>query len=195
MLHNEGQKVTLADLDTIEPCYTLRPLKEKLESQGLSVLTWKTCEIEGWGETGTVLYPGVRWALHRQGHVIFDVGYGVAGADMLDLIEGIESTPELNVICVINTTRPITSTVTKIVDYVNSLGRVDGLLNNTNLGEETTTDLIRSGGVLLEKAAKILGLPIVATSVMAELADKFGPNDNLGHSIRVIHRYMPQAFW
>ena len=29
-----GRKVTLVDLDLVEPCYTLRPLKRKLEEEG-----------------------------------------------------------------------------------------------------------------------------------------------------------------
>ncbi|MEN6347924.1 MAG: hypothetical protein ABFD08_00795, partial [Syntrophomonas sp.] len=37
-LKEAGSKVTLADLDTVEPFYTLRPLKELLESKGLKVI-------------------------------------------------------------------------------------------------------------------------------------------------------------
>ena len=39
-LKSQGRQVTLVDLDTVEPFYTLRPLKNKLESQGLNVISF-----------------------------------------------------------------------------------------------------------------------------------------------------------
>ena len=37
-LKSEGRQVTLVDLDTVEPFYTLRPIKERLEQEGLDVI-------------------------------------------------------------------------------------------------------------------------------------------------------------
>jgi hypothetical protein len=36
-LRRQGRQVTLVDLDTVEPCYTLRPIKKELEELGLTV--------------------------------------------------------------------------------------------------------------------------------------------------------------
>ncbi|MDN5344352.1 MAG: hypothetical protein PWQ18_463 [Clostridia bacterium] len=194
-LREQGRPVTLADLDTVEPCYTLRPLKARLEALGLKVLAWETGQVTGWGETGTVLHPAVRWALGQVGNVIIDVGYGIAGAGSLHLLEGAETTPELQVLAVINTRRPATGTVKEIIAHVRSLSRVDGLLNNTHLGEETTAEIVQAGARVVTEAARELGLPVVATAVMAELAPQVGERDICGNPVRVIKRYMPAAFW
>lgn len=191
--------VTLVDLDTVEPCYTLRPLKKELEGKGLKVLGWETQEVAGWGEAGTVLHPAARWALYREGDVIIDVGYGAAGAGTLHLLEGAAAAgpllPQLQVVAVVNTTRPLTAGVEDIVAHIHWLGRVDGLLNNTHLGAETTVELIQAGAGLVTSAARAVKIPVVATAAMVELAALMGPADDLGNPVRAIERYMPRAFW
>lgn len=187
--------MTLVDLDTVEPCYTLRPLKKELEGKGLKVLAWETQQVSGWGEAGTVLHPAVRWAWHQEGDVIVDVGYGVAGSGTLHLLAEPPAATRLQVVAVINTTRPLTAGVEDIVSHVRSLGRVDGLLNNTHLGNETMPGLIQAGAGMVAAAARVLKLPVVATAVMAELAPLIGTVDSLGNPVRIIKRYMPRAFW
>ncbi|HAF17022.1 MAG: hypothetical protein ACN4A7_07850 [Thermacetogeniaceae bacterium] len=190
-----GRKVTLVDLDLVEPCYTLRPLKWKLEEEGVTVLAWDTGELIGLGETGNILKPEVRFCLRHPGDVILDIGYGSFGAQVLNLVEGAEEEQDLNVYAVINIARPMTGTVPDIVDHVRSLARVDGLINNSHLGEDTDLDFVKQGALIVKEAAAILGLPVVATSVMEELAPALRKTDWYGHPVRVIKRYLPQAFW
>ena len=45
-LHRQGRKVTLVDLDTVEPCYTLRPIKKELEEIGTSIGVTIHCQRE-----------------------------------------------------------------------------------------------------------------------------------------------------
>ena len=78
-LVNLDRKVTLVDLDTVEPFYTLRPIKGFLIEQGLEVVAWETKDLKGLGETGVILHPDIPWVLRRVGDVILDVGYGVGG--------------------------------------------------------------------------------------------------------------------
>ena len=83
-LHEQGLPVSLADLDTVEPVYTLRPLKQELTEMGIHVIAWDTRDTTGLGEAGNVMHPAMRWALIRPGNVIMDVGYGVHGADVFN---------------------------------------------------------------------------------------------------------------
>jgi hypothetical protein len=192
-LHGTGIPATLVDLDFVEPFYTLRPLKAMLEERGITVIAWRTGETLGLGETGGLIKPAARWVLWRSGHIIIDVGYGANGAASLNLVEGALASSELKVWAVINTSRPITSSRTDIIGYVESLGRVDGLINNTHLGAETTPEVVAGGWRVIQEAASFLELPLIYTAVTEDLRDQVvaqvpGP-------VKVIHRFMPKAIW
>ncbi|MDP3051170.1 MAG: hypothetical protein Q8N20_07485, partial [Eubacteriales bacterium] len=113
-----GREVTLVDLDVVEPCYALRPIKKELTAKGLHVVAWETRDTVGLGEAGTILKAEARWALRRSGDIIFDIGYGVEGARTLNLIEGVDEEPSLVVLAVVNTSRPMTGSVRDIVEHV-----------------------------------------------------------------------------
>ena len=194
-LRKRGLLVTLADLDTVEPCYTLRPIKKELETMGIEVVAWDTCDTLGLGEAGSVIQPAMRWVLRRPGSIILDIGHGVHGAQIFNLIEGALGHPSLKVIAVINMSRPVTFRVEDIIEYVRELGRVDGLLNNTHMDKETTVELVQKGAAGVSAAAEKLGLPVLGTSAVAEIAAKIGPRDCRGNPVRSLERFMPRAFW
>lgn len=194
-LRKRGLSVTLADLDTVEPCYTLRPIKKELETMGIEVVAWDTCDTLGLGEAGSVIQPAMRWVLRRPGSIILGIGYGVHGAQIFNLIEGALGHPSLKVIAVINMSRPVTFRVEDIIEYVRELGRVDGLLNNTHMDKETTVELVQKGAAGVSAAAEKLGLPVLGTSAVAEIAAKIGPRDCRGNPVRSLERFMPRAFW
>jgi hypothetical protein len=194
-INRSGLPVTLVDLDTVEPCYTIRPIKKELEAMGLTVVAWETRDTVGLGEAGSVIQGAMRWVLKRPGNIIMDVGYGVHGARIFNLIEGAFENPYLKIIAVINMSRPFTSTVDRILDYVATLGRVDALLNNTHMAEETTVEIVQNGASGVGEAGRILGLPVIGTSAVREIAAAIGPVDNMGNPVRGLERIMPRTFW
>ena len=190
-----GRRVTLVDLDLVEPCYTLRPLKRMLEGKGVTVLAWDTKEMIGLGETGNIMKPEVRFCLRHPGDVILDIGYGASGAQVLNLVDGAAEEQDLKIYAVINIARPLTAAVPDIVEHVRSLDQIDGLINNSHLGDETDLEFVQEGARVVKEAAAVLGVPVVATSVMEQLAPAVGATDWYGHPVRVLQRYLPQAFW
>ena len=198
-LARAGRRVRLVDLDLVEPAYTLRPLKRKLETQGLEVIAWETKELVGLGEAAIPLKKEVVSALAFAGDVIIDVGYGVEGRRLLNLIEGsfapAGKDEVLRLIMVVNAARPVTSSLPLILAYLDEFGPVDGLINNTNLGEETTVELIQEGAWLVTAAARQAGLPVLATTALRPFARKLGPADRMGNPVRPLERYMSGAFW
>ena len=194
-LSRDGRKVNLVDLDIVEPCYTLRPIKKELESAGMTVLAWETRDTIGLGEAGNIIKPECRWALYREGDVILDIGYGVEGAKTLNLLEGVDETPEMKIFAVINAKRPMTSSVPEIIDYIKELGPIDGLINNTHLGDETTPEVVEEGARMVTEVSKILGIPVVATTADQEVAKKIGQQDVMGNPVRPLTRFMPRTFW
>ncbi len=194
-LRDRGLPVSIVDLDLVEPFYTLRPLKMALEQQGIQVVAWETKDTFGLGEAGSVIMPQMRWALKREGHLILDVGYGVEGAKILNLLFGIEEEKNLQIIAVINGRRPMTSSHTRILSYINEIGRPDAILNNTHLGAETTLEVIKEGVELVHGAARELGLPVVATSVEQRWQNHLGQTDAYGSPYRFLDCQMQKAFW
>lgn len=194
-LNRQGLPVTLADLDTVEPCYTLRPIKLELESMGIDVVAWETKDTIGLGEAGNVIQPSMRWVLRRKSNVIMDIGYGVHGAQIFNLIEGALENPNLKIIAVINMSRPMTLTVDEILKYVAELGRVDILLNNTHLDQETTVEIVQKGARGVYEAARLLNLPMVATAAVTHIAEQIGAWDAVGCPVRKLERLMPKTFW
>lgn len=189
-----GHIVTLVDLDTVEPFYTLRPLKELLEEKGLNLISFSTKDSFGLGETGAMLNPRAKWALMNEGDIILDIGYGVYGAKTLNLVEGANESPELKVIAVVNYTRPMTNSVEKIKEYLAELGRVDAIVANTHLGNQTTLDLIIEGNKEIFKAANDLNIPIEYIAIEKSLSDK-ATDYNFEFPVKFIDRYMPAALW
>ncbi|MEW6624989.1 MAG: hypothetical protein AB1420_18035 [Bacillota bacterium] len=194
-LKGQDRKVTLADLDIVEPFYTLRPIKKHLEEKGITVLAWETKKTMGLGEAGNIIKPELRWVLKREGDIILDIGYGVEGAKTLNLVYGADNHQFLKVIAVLNCSRPMTSTLEDIVEFVKELGRVDGLVNNTHLGDDTDLDTIQHGAELVAKASKMLGIPIIATTAMDRFRISLGETDCAGNPVFYIKRYMPHTFW
>ena len=199
-LHEQGRTVSLIDLDLVEPCYTLRPIKDELMGLGLNVIAWTTDQTFGLGEAGSTIPPAARWALRQPGDIIIDVGYGVYGSRSLNLIEGIENCAELEVVLVLNTCRPITGSEALIDEYLAEIGRVDAIIANSHLMGETTPELVRSSYQLTEKVAKKHGLPILYAAISPDFKAKY-PDfcltdaDGAEVELKILKMYMPHTFW
>lgn len=192
----ETGKTTLVDLDLVEPFYTLRPIKKKLIDMGVDVVAWETSETLGLGEAGSTIKPEMRWVLRRPGNIILDIGYGVEGVKVLNLVEGARDNPDLKIFVVINVGRPMTGTVQDIVDYIRELGPISGIVNNSHLGDETTAEFVQEGARVVTEASKVLNLPVIATYAELRLAENFpGEKDIMGNPVKLLERYMTDTFW
>jgi hypothetical protein len=195
-LVEKGRKVTLVDLDTVEPCYTLRPLKGPLTEKGIEVIAWETKQLIGLGEAGMVLHPHIPLVLRRPGDIILDVGYGIGGPRSLNLLDGAQTSQELRVLVVVNIARPLTSTVEDIVEYIRGMGNIHAIINNSHLGNDTDLEIIQNGVKVVTKAAQQLGIPVEATVIEEKWWGLIGPTDCMGNPVRIIRkRYMAESFW
>ena len=193
-LREQGRQVTLVDLDTVEPFYTLRVIKKVLEAKGINMISYDREDSFGLGETGAMLNPKARWALKNEGDIILDIGYGVHGARTLNLVEGAYESPELKIIVVMNGTRPMTDSPAKVKEYLQELGRVDAIVLNTHLAEQSTPAVILAGNRMIAAVAREEGIPIAYMAINEELKDMAAFEDE-DIPIKYIKRYMPAAIW
>lgn len=71
----------------------------------------------------------------------------------------------------VNSLRPFTSDPEQIAIMTNELSaaagfKIDGYINNTNLLEETTAEMVKEGETKILEASRITGVPLVANCVM-----------------------------
>jgi len=201
MLRDEELPVTLVDLDTVEPAYTLRPIKKDLETHGIRVITQE--DYTGLGEAGNVITGDQKNCLLVPGNIVIDVGYGVGGLDILDVINYIEDEKHLEIFIVINTSKPENSTVEGIVEYVRwSLGsggqswkKFTGIISNTHFGDETTKEDVIRGYEIIKKASVELNIPVRAIGVSEAVYPELGDFISEAPPVWTLKRFMPRALW
>ncbi len=194
----QGKKITLVDLDTVEPAYTLRPIAGKLESEGINVIA--QLEYFGLGEAGSYITPAQQNCLASEGDIIIDVGYGASGLDILDILNNIDQEKNLEIYLVVNTSKFETCNVENIIEYITfseGIERRDwkkftGLISNTHFGDETTKDDVIRGYEILKAASEKVNIPIRAIGVDRKI--DFPPLYD-GTEVWFYDRLMPTALW
>ena len=98
-------------------------------------------------------------------HIVIDVGGDDDGAIALGRYKQFFDSADYEMSLVVNTRRPLSGTVEEIVEmkqnieYASRLN-VTNIIADTNLGPETTKEIIEEGYFLIEKAAKQMNLPV-----------------------------------
>lgn len=189
------EKITLVDLDTVEPAYTLRPIEKKLKNLGINVITQP--DSFGLGEAASYITPAQVNCLSEDGNIIIDVGYGAGGLDILNIINNIEQEQDLRIYLVVNTAKFETSTVENIIEYIShakgdSNYKFAGMISNTHFGDETTKEDVIRGYEMLKKVSSLTNLPISAIGA----DEKLGFDSTYdGVEVWKYKRFMPEALW
>lgn len=193
-----NKPITLVDLDTVEPAYTLRPIANDLRKMGINVITQP--DNFGLGEAASYVTPAQVNFLSNDGDIIVDVGYGAGGLDILDIVNNIDKETNLQAYLVVNTAKFETSTIDNIIEYVDfargSERKYDfsGMISNTHFGDETTKEDIINGYNKLKIASQKVNIPISAIGIDEKLAQDFALTYD-GVEVWAYKRMMPKAFW
>lgn len=193
-----NKPITLVDLDTVEPAYTLRPIANDLRKMGINVITQP--DNFGLGEAASYVTPAQVNFLSNDGDIIVDVGYGAGGLDILDIVNNIDKETNLQAYLVVNTAKFETSTIDNIIEYVDfargSERKYDfsGMISNTHFGDETTKEDIINGYNKLKIASQKVNIPIRAIGIDEKLAQDFALTYD-GVEVWAYKRMMPKAFW
>jgi hypothetical protein len=159
-LTREGNAVTLADLDIVNPYFCSRERKAELTEKGIRVIVSKGADSDL-----PAINPEV-YALFEPGMCgIIDAGGDAPGAQALGRFSQKIKCIPYELLCVVNFNRPETNTPQKAAAYLREIeysARISatGLVNNTHLDHETTTHDILRGAELLEELSAISGIPV-----------------------------------
>jgi hypothetical protein len=178
-LRKNHERVVLCDLDIVNPYFRTIDNREQLESAGVrlisSPLAGSSIESPGFPPEALSVFDdeGVR--------AVIDVGGDDRGALALGRYAG--KLDDASVLLVINKYRPLSSDakdVTTICREIETAGnfRFTGIINNSNLGAETTAQDVLSSLPYAEEIGKILDLPVLATFTadwLGKSSDHFRP--------------------
>ncbi len=173
MMKEQYDKVTIADLDIVNPYFRTKDSSEELARAGIKLI----CSEFANSNVDIPALPQEMYSItddtsHR---VLIDVGGDDRGALALGrLAPKIKEENDYEMLMVINKCRPLTRTVEDTLEVMGEIEfacgiKFTGLVNNSNLGEETTADDVLNSLEYANAVSKATGLPLVATAYKAEL--------------------------
>ena len=163
------KKLLIADLDIVNPFYRSSDCGAVLEEAGIRLITPL---YAGSNVDAPVLTPEMYVIFDDESYQgIFDIGGEDMGAIVLGSIKKRIENTDTAIYMAVNTLRPFTSDPEQIAIMTNELTsaagfKIDGYLNNTNLLEETTAEMLEDGEKKILEASKLTGIPLIANCVM-----------------------------
>jgi MinD-like ATPase involved in chromosome partitioning or flagellar assembly len=170
---NANLKVSIADLDLVNPYFRTREAKGPLQAFGIKVVLPPEQYLQA---DLPILSPAVAGVIRQANDVtILDVGGDDAGATVLAALADALKGKKLEVLQVVNRFRPFTETVEgclKIRTAIEKAAKikVNGLIGNNNLLEETTVADIHNGHQFMQALSKASALPLRFITVPAPLS-------------------------
>lgn len=161
-LKARGLDTAIVDLDLVKPYFRTRENRELLEQNGVKVIAPDPQLAHA--DLPILPHNIVAVLSKTDTHVVIDVGGGES-AIVLGQLNRYLVQYAYQALLVINTRRPFTNDVQSIIHTLNRIEQVSrlkisGLVNNTNLGPETTVEHVYQGQVIVEAAARQLSLPV-----------------------------------
>lgn len=165
-LAQEGKKVTLVDIDIVNPYFCSRDVREQLNALGIRVISasphLSNAEL-------MVVPAEVVSAFNDKSHVVvFDIGGDDMGAVALGQYNRYFQQEPYDMYLVVNNNRPLTKDAEETEIYLRDIERssrlkVSHLISNTNLSSETTIEHILKGDKEVDKLSKKLNIPYAYT--------------------------------
>lgn len=171
LLAEQGKKVTVVDFDLVNPYFRTADFKDAFAKRGI------TLRAPDYANTNVDI-PSIQFDLGGlaadEGHLIIDVGGDEDGAVALGryahVLNSYAETDELDMLGIVSFRRYLTRSAEDAEQYLRGIERTSRMklthiVNNTNLGMETTTEMIAESLPLCQALADRMALPIACTTV------------------------------
>lgn len=165
----ESENVTVADLDIVNPYFRTLDSAAAFEEAGIHLI----CSRFANTNVDLPSLPPNLYAItdDKSRRVVIDVGGDDSGAMVLGrLAPAITAENSYEMYLVVNRYRPLTPDVPSTVEVMGEIEaasrlRFTGIVNNSNLGAETTADDVLDSVAYATALAQAADLPLVATTV------------------------------
>ncbi len=174
-----GENVSLADLDIVNPYYRAKDSTDILESKGIRLISSDFAN----SNVDLPALPGEAYSIidDADTYAVCDVGGDDRGAYALGRYrEGILK-EDYEMLFVINKYRPLTRNVADLKEIMEEIEAAagipfTGIVNNSNLGLETTKEDVEASFEYAKEAEKATGLPLRFTTVWEKIYPEFKEN-------------------
>ena len=175
-----GERVLMIDLDMINTYFRLYDHKQALESAGIALVA---PDLVASGIEMLTIPPEIAIAFDDDWDtVVIDLG-GDTGALALGqfhnkLSAAQRAGAEIVVYNVVNTNRPMADTPEKIVGLMDRMQgkarwQVTGMIHNSNMAGETTTEDLLEGLAIIKRAVEQIGVPVLHTAGTRTVLEDF----------------------
>jgi predicted AAA+ superfamily ATPase len=176
LLAKEGKKVSIADLDIVNPYFRTKDSEKELEKAGVELISPQFAN----SNVDLPALPAKAYKLvtDRETYGIMDIGGDDRGAYALGrYVPSIVEENNYRMVFVANCFRPLTKTPEEALEIMREIEEACALkftdiINNSNLGNETDEETILSSIEFIEKLSKISALPVFAHSMKTSVAEK-----------------------
>lgn len=173
-LRRQGLEVTIADLDIVNPYFRSKDSTDVLEAEGVRVIALPFAN----SSVDLPALPSSAYAVvqDRTRHAVLDIGGDDRGAYALGrFVPYLLEENDYEMLYVVNFQRPLTTTVSDAVEVMREIEiacglAFTGIVNNTNLGAETTLDLVKGSYRKAEELCKETGLPLFMVTAESSIA-------------------------
>ncbi|MBE6750457.1 MAG: hypothetical protein E7560_04775 [Ruminococcaceae bacterium] len=172
-INKSYENVVIADLDIVNPYFRTKDSAKELEQNGIKLIA---SEYAGTNVDIPAL-PAEMYSLtdDKSARAVIDVGGDDRGALALGrLSPAIIEENDYECLLVINKFRPLTpdaESTLEVMREIENAGKIKftGLVNNSNLGEETSASDVLGSVEYAKRVSEITGLPIKCTTVNKKL--------------------------
>ena len=172
----EGKQTCIADLDIVNPYFRTKDSAKELAQAGVELISPRFANTNV--DLPALPAEAYRLVTDRKTYGIMDIGGDDRGAYALGrYVPSILEEQDYRMVFVANASRPLTRTPEDAMEVMGEIEAACGLkftdlINNTNLGSETTAQTVLDSAAYMEKLSALSGLPIFATTAVADVAEQ-----------------------
>lgn len=177
-----GSKVSLADLDIVNPYYRAKDSTDILAAKGIKLISSEFAN----SNVDLPAMPSEAYAIidDKETYAVCDVGGDDRGAYALGRYRDGILAEDYEMLLVINKYRPLTRNVSDLKEIKEEIERAagipfTGIVNNSNLGLLTTKEDVEASYAYAEEASRATGLPLRFTTVWEKIYNEFEIKENL----------------
>ena len=193
-LAGEGKKVCIADLDIVNPYFRTKDSAAVLEAAGVDLISPQYANTNV--DLPALPAASYRLVQDKKSYGIMDIGGDDRGAYALGrFVPSILEENDYRMIFVANASRPLTQTAEDAMEVMAEIEAACGLkftdlINNTNLGSETTAETVLAAENYMQELSRLSGLPIFATTATEEVAAELN-----GRIENVLHMKLQEKYF